>query len=115
MAAEALSQVEAEEACFWLSSMLKEVLLDSQDRSPQYSIECHTDSHQLYDAVYSVRPDLDKRSRTDIAILKETLERKELSQIKWIDKSCQLADSLTKRRASSHNLMRVFAEGKLQN
>ena len=66
MAAETLSQVEAEEACFWLSSMLKEVLLDSQDRSPQYSIECHTDSHQLYDAVYSVRPDLDKRLRTDI-------------------------------------------------
>ena len=47
MATETLSQVEAAEACFWLSSMLKEVLFNSQ-----YSIECHTDSHQLYDAVY---------------------------------------------------------------
>ena len=112
---ETLSQVEAAEACFWLSSMLKEVMLDSQDRSPQYSIECHTDSHQLYDAVYSIRPVLDKRLRIDIAVLKEMLERKELSQIKWIDKNCQLVDSLTKRGALSHNLMRVFAEGKLQN
>ena len=82
MAAETLSQFEAAEACFGLSGMLKEVLLDSQDRSPQYSIECRTDSHQLFDAVYSVRPVLDKRLRTDIAILNEMLERKELSQIK---------------------------------
>ena len=56
MAAETLSQVEAAEACFWLSGILTEILFDSQDRSPQYSIECHTDSHQLYDAVYSIRP-----------------------------------------------------------
>ena len=84
MASETLSQVEAAETCFWLSGMLKEVLLDSQDRSPQYNnnIECRTDSRQLYDVVYSVRPVLDKRLRTDIAVLKEMLERKELSQIK---------------------------------
>ena len=86
MAAETLSQVKAAEACFWLSGILKEVLLNSQDRSPQYSIECRTDSHQLCDAVYSIRPVLDKRLRIDTAILKEMLERKELSQIKWIDK-----------------------------
>ena len=108
MAMETLSRVEATEACFWLAGMLKEVLLDNQDRSPQCSIECRTDSHQLYDAVYSIRPVLDKRLRNDIAILKEMLERKELSQIKWIDKNYQLVVSLTKREASSHNLMRVL-------
>ena len=112
-AAETLSQVEAAEACFWLSGILKEILFDSQDRSPQYSIECRTDSHQLYDAVYSIRPVLHKRLRIDVAILKEMIERKEVTQIKWINKKYQLVDSLTKRGASSHNLMRVFAEGKL--
>ena len=96
-------------------AIVNKVLLDSQDRSPQYSIECRTDSHQLCDVVNSVRQVLDKIVRTDITILKEMLERKELSQIKWIDKNCQLPDSLTKKRPSSHNLMRVFAEGKLQN
>ena len=115
MAAETLSLVEAAEACFWLSGILKEILLDSQDRPPQYSIECRTDSHQLYDAVYSIRPVSDKRLRIDVAVLKEMIERKKVTQIKWIDKKYQLADSLTKRGASSHNLMRVFAEGKLQN
>ena len=99
VATETLSHVEAAEACFWLPVMLKEVLLDSQDRSPQYSIECHADSHQLYHKAYSIRPVLDKRLRTGIAVLKEMLERKELSQIKWIDKNYQLADSLTKRGA----------------
>ena len=39
------------------------------------------------------------------------IERKEVSQIKQTDKNYQLADSLTKRGASFHNLMRVFAEG----
>ena len=34
MAAETLSQVEAAEACFWLSDILKEILLESQDKSP---------------------------------------------------------------------------------
>ena len=63
MAAETLSQVEAAEACFRLSGILKEILFDSQDRSPQYSTECRIDSHQLYDAVYSIRPVLDKRLR----------------------------------------------------
>ena len=101
------------EACFWLSGILKEILFDSQDRSPQYSTECCTDSHQLYDAVYSITPVLDKRLRIDVAILKEMIERKEVTQIKWIDKKYQLADLLTKREASSHNHMRVFAEGKL--
>ena len=113
MAAEILSQVEAAEACFWLSGILKEILFNSQDRSLQYSIEHHTDSHQLYDAVYSIRPVLDKRLRIDVAILKEMIERKKVTQIKWIDKKYQLVDSLTKRGASSYNLMRVFAEGKL--
>ena len=56
MAVETLPQVEAAEACFWLSGMLKEVLLDSQHRSPQYSIECCTNSHQLYDTAYLIRP-----------------------------------------------------------
>ena len=79
------------------------------------STECRTDSHPLYEAVHSIIPILDKRIRIDIAILKEMLERKEPGQIKWIDKNCQFADSLMKRGASSYNLIRVFAEGKLQN
>ena len=90
MAAETLSHVEAAEACFWLSGIRKEILFDSQDRSPQYSIECCTDNHQLYDAVYSIRLVLDKRLRTDVAILIEMIERKEVTQIKWIDKNISL-------------------------
>ena len=82
MAAETLSQVEAAEAFFWLSGILKEILFDSQDRSPQYSIECRTDSHQVYDTVYSIRPVLKQRLRIDVAILKEMIKRKEVTQIK---------------------------------
>ena len=45
----------------------------------------------------------------DVAILKEMIERKEVTQIKWTDKKYQLADSLTKKEHHP----RVFAEGKL--
>ena len=44
--AETLSQVEAAEACYWLASMLKEILFDDQETSFLYHIDCLTDSHQ---------------------------------------------------------------------
>ena len=45
LAAETLSQVEASETCFWLGSILSEVLCDSLDNIP--FIECRTDNHSL--------------------------------------------------------------------
>ena len=98
LAAETLSQVEASEACFWLGSILSEVLYDSLDNIP--FIECRTDNHSLVKAVYSSKAFLDKRLRVDIAIMRPMVERKDIKKITWIDKSLQLADYQTKRRAS---------------
>ena len=110
LAAETLSQVEASETCFWLGSILSEVLYDSLD----YTLhECRTDNHSLVEAIYSSKPILDKRLRVDIAIVTQMIERKEIKKITWIDKSLQLADCLTKRKASPCKLLQVLAEGRL--
>ena len=76
-------------------------------------IQCNTDSHQLYDAVHSIRPIEDKRLRADMAILREMLEKQELKEINWISNKKQLADSLTKLGASSKKLLDTFIHRKL--
>ena len=57
MAAETLELVECAEAAFWIGNLLKEML--HTETSPD--IVCNTDSHQLYDGLYSIKPVKDKR------------------------------------------------------
>ena len=112
MAAETLIQVDAAEACYSLQCLLKELLFQDSEKVENIPIICKTDSRQLNQAVHSVRAIEDKRLRREIAILREMLERKELSEIKWIDHSLQLADNLTKEGSSLFNLLNTLVSGK---
>ena len=73
---------------------------------------CYTDSHSLHDAVYSLEAVQDKRLYIDMAIQKQAVEKKEITAIKWINKTFQLADSLNKRGASSEKLLDVISENR---
>ena len=108
MAAETLVQVEAAESCYWLANLLNEILYLNPTKETLAKIECKTDNHQLYDAVHSIRPVQDKRLRIEIELLRQMLIRKELHNIDWIDKTYQLADSLTKFGSSSEKLLNTF-------
>ena len=46
-------------------------------------IDCFTDNHQLYDSLYSVRPIEDKRLQTKIVLLREMINKKEITKINW--------------------------------
>ena len=48
-----------------------------------------------------------------MARLCQMIEREELTQVVWVESSKQLADSLTKRTASSRSLMDVLHRGVL--
>ena len=48
-------------------------------------IECDTDNHQLYDSLYSIRPIQDKCLWTEIALLREMINKKEIAKINWIE------------------------------
>ena len=104
MAAEAVEQVECFDASFWLANLMKEIL--GNQKLPK--IQCYTDSHQLYDAIHSIRPIKDKRLRIDLAIAKEMLDKHEISKVNWIPKEEQLADCLTKSNASATTLIQVL-------
>ena len=104
MAAETLVLVDCAEACFWIRNLITEVIFNNLvDIIPE--IEINTDSHQLYDAVHSIKPVADKRLRIDIAVIRKMIENKEVNQVNWIKGSEQLADSLTKPGASTMKLL----------
>ena len=75
---------------------------------------CITDSNQLYESVHSIKALKDKRLRIDIAVLHEMMKKEELTKVIWVAKTKQLADSLTKRGASTDLLLRVLASGTLR-
>ena len=108
MAAETLIQVEAAEACFWLANLLSEMLYCKPNDDKNIKIECYTDNHQLYDSVYSIRPIQDKRLQTEIVLLRETINKKDLTKINWIENKYQIADCLTKYGASSEKLLNTL-------
>ena len=93
MAAETLIQVEAAEDCFWLANLLSEMLYCKPNDDKN---ECYTDNHQLYHSVYSIRPIQDKRLRTEIALLREMINKKEITNINWIENTsdCRLSHEM---------------------
>ena len=111
MASETLMQVEAAVASYWIANLLAEIIFEKKEVRVMPQIECYTDSNQLYDAVYSLKLIEDKRLRIDMGLLQEMIDRKEISKIVWVEKTQQLADSLTK--FGSSKLLDVIARGVL--
>lgn len=99
LSAETLALLEGAEAAIYLSRVLSEI---SSCRA--LKIYCYVDNKSLVDALYSCRNIEDRRLRIDIAVLKDMLEKKEITEVSWIDKSQQLADCLTKKGASVERL-----------
>ena len=105
MAAETLALVDAAEASCWLSNLISELLSYNDDVKIHLSIACFTGSQQLYDALHSTRPVLDKRVET--GILQEMIEKKEIVSVNWITSDKQIPNCLKKRGTSSDLLLKV--------
>ena len=108
IAAETLIQVKAIDACFWLAKLLSEMLYCKPNDDRNIKIECYTDNYQLHDSVCSIRHIQDKRLRTEIALLREMINKKEITKINWIENKYQIADCLTKYGASSEKLLNTL-------
>lgn len=111
LSAETLALIEAAESSYWLSSIIRDVVFDG--KGLQIAMECYTDCKSLVDAAHSSKGILDRRLRVDIAILKEMIEKKEISKLSWITTKDQMADPLTKNGASSSRLLQAIAEARL--
>ncbi|CAL4154397.1 unnamed protein product, partial [Meganyctiphanes norvegica] len=59
--------------------------------------KCFIDNKSLWENAHSTKGVSERRLRIDIAAIKEMLERKEISAIKWVETSHQLSDCFTKK------------------
>ncbi len=110
LAAEALALDDAADACFYLKTLLQEIIGGQKNSFP---IILKTDSRNLFDAVHSTKTLEDRRLKIDICSLRQKLSNGEIHAIQWISKDFQLADSLTKNEASTSKLIGVL-HGDLQ-
>ena len=99
LAAETMALLEGAEAAVYIGNILKEIL-----QCKPLKISCITDNKSLVDAVHSTKRVDDKRLRLDIAVLVDMLDRKEISDITWVETHMQLADCMTKKGASTTRL-----------
>ena len=113
LAAEALSLAEGCESAFLVGSLLTELIHGKQDHRNLIPISAFVDNKSLVQNVYSTTMVSEKRLRIDVAIIQEMVRDSELT-IRWIEASFQLADSLTKKGASTIKLRDIFNTGRIQ-
>ena len=108
LASEALALSEAADAGFLMTSIWLEIFGLLVLRK----VLCRTDNESLKEALYSSKVVSDRRLRVDIARLREMVKEDEI-QVEWIEKRKQLADCMTKKVASSVELLEVLSASKL--
>ena len=64
------------------------------------------------DDIHSTAPVEDKKLRRDVAKIKQMMNLKEIRSVSWCPGKEQLADCMTKRTASSFNLLQVLKSGR---
>lgn len=76
-----------------------------------HGVDCLTDCYSLKDAILSTKQVAEKRLRIEISSIRELLQQKKISEVKWIESENQLADCLTKKRTSCLNLLKALQTG----
>ena len=112
LAAETLALMEAAQNAFFIKCLLESML----NIGNTYEIFCLCDNQSLVEHVNkSTKTVSDFRLRVDLACLRDMINRNEVTSIKWVNNSLQIADCLTKETASSENLLRVIRTNRLDN
>ena len=107
LAAEALSLIEGLNECYYIRSILAEMIPKTEQ---SVHIECFIDNKSLCQNIHSTKLISEKRLRLDIASIKESVNRGDVT-ISWIGTDKQIADCLTKAGADYHRLIEVLRTG----
>ena len=111
LSAEMLSLQEGIEEAIYLRGLIVEMINGDVKSLP---IVMYVDNKSVTQALCSTKMVDDKRLRLDIAAIKESLEKNEVSSVRWLPGESQLANCLTKRGASGYELMKVLMDGRLR-
>lgn len=114
LAAETLAMADAIDNGIFLAALYTELMSGKAD-PPQLPITCLTDCHSLCDAIKSTKQVSEKRLRLEISNIRELIQMHQIESVKWIETKHKLADCLTKKGASCHNLLRALQDGVLGN
>ncbi|KAG1681692.1 Retrovirus-related Pol polyprotein from transposon RE2 [Nymphon striatum] len=109
LAAEALSLVEGLDACYFVRSILQEMIQIKKGQS--IMIKCFTDNKSLCQNIHSTKLISEKRLCLDLASIKESVSQGDIT-VTWIKTSSQISDCLTKAGADFHPLIKVLNTGK---
>ena len=112
LAAETLALVEAVDMAFYLGCILSDILYNGS-KTLEIPIQCYVDNKSLWDNIHSTKNVSEKRLRIDLGSLKEMLEHKDISEIKWVETSHQLSDCFTKKGVSCNKLLEILESGSL--
>ena len=108
LAAEILALSDAVDDGIYISEIVSKLLFNGTKSLP---IEIYTDSKSLFDTIKSKKNILEKRLRIDIAMLREMFEQKLITNIRNISTKNQLANALTKKGASTKELLDLLQKG----
>ena len=111
-AAETLALNDVVSEIVYLQAVLSEIFGDAIVKIP---INVYTDSSNVKKAVHSTAMVDDPRLRTEIAILKESLEKGEITRLVCIPGKHMIANCMTKRGASGKDLLGVLNNGRLSD
>ena len=107
--AETLSLVEGMGQAVYVKQVIEEICGMPENTIPVHALIDHKGA---YEAIHSTVAVEDRRLRSEMARAKDYLIRGEINTLSWVSGKKMLADSLTKRTASSYNLLRVLQTGK---
>ena len=107
LSAECLAVVDACNMCVYLRSALLEMLC-SDIKIP---ISVLTDNKSITDSIHltTISKLENKRLRVDFAVLRDSLKRGEIDELRWIPDPIQVADCLTKESASVSLLLKILS------
>ena len=108
LASETLALSDAADAGFLISALIQEIF----GLSKLPPIQCFTDNKSLTRTLETSNLISDRRLRVDMARLREMVSKEEI-EVFWVEGGLQLADSLTKRGASTLKLLEVLSKAKL--
>ena len=113
LAAETSAMVDALDASYFVSAVLSEVLTGHPVCNQiDIPIVAFTDNESLHRNAYSTTLVDEYRLRIDLGVVKEHIEKGNITKLNWVPKSEQLANNcLTKHGANSLRLTCVFENG----
>ena len=107
--AECLSLLSGLKEAIYLREVIEEIFNLKDKEIPVKAI---VDNKSTVEAIHSTAPVEDKKLRRDVARIKQMMNLKEIRSVSWCPGKEQLADCMTKRTASSFNLMQVLKSGR---